>query len=325
MSAGSSKIAIYGAIGANIAIAISKFVAAYFTRSSAMLSEGIHSLVDSGNGVLILYGVKQAEKPADARHPFGRGKELYFWSLIVAILVFSVGGGMSFYEGVEHLSDEYLNSSEPMSDPTWNYIVLGLSLVFETISCYLAFREFNKGRGDAGFWETLNRSKDPSVFAILMEDLAALFGLIIALAGVYLGHLLNNRAFDGGASICIGILLVSVAIFLIYQTKGLLIGEGVDDETLNGLEALARQDHAVEAIRRPLTMYLGPHDIVLALDVDFQDHISATEVEQAVRRLQDAIRAKYPDFKRIFIEAKSIAGKQPTSLASDSTAVSPQL
>ncbi|WP_375436925.1 cation diffusion facilitator family transporter [uncultured Hymenobacter sp.] len=326
MSAGSSKIAIYGAIGANVAIAISKFVAAFFTGSSAMLSEGIHSLVDSGNGILILYGVKQAEKPADTRHPFGRSKELYFWSLIVAILVFSVGGGMSFYEGVEHLSDEYLNSSGPMSDPTWNYVVLGLSLVFESISCFLAFREFNKGRGDAGFWETLGRSKDPSVFAILMEDLAALLGLLIALAGVYLGHLLNNRAFDGGASICIGILLVSVAIFLIYKTKGLLIGEGVDDETLDGLEALARQDHAVEAIRRPLTMYMGPHDVVLALDVDFQDHISANEVEQAVRRLQDTIRARYPDFKRIFIEAKSIAGKQRAPLPSDSSAaVSPQI
>ena len=319
MSAGSSKIAIYGAIGANVAIAVSKFVAAFFTGSSAMLSEGIHSLVDSGNGILILYGVKQAEKPADTRHPFGRSKELYFWSLIVAILVFSVGGGMSFYEGIEHLKHP-----SPITDPTWNYVVLGLSLVFEGISCFLAFREFNKGRGEAGFWETLGRSKDPSVFAILMEDLAALLGLVIALAGVYFGHLLGNPFFDGGASICIGILLVAVAIFLIYKTKGLLVGEGVDDETLDGLEALTRQDHAVEAIRRPLTMYLGPHDVVLALDVDFQDHLSAGEVEQAVRRLQDSIRVKYPDFKRIFIEAKSIAGKQRAPLASDSSAVSPQ-
>ncbi|HEX8425597.1 cation diffusion facilitator family transporter [Hymenobacter sp.] len=320
MSAGGSKIAIYGAIGANVAIAVSKFVAAFFTGSSAMLSEGIHSLVDSGNGILILYGVKQAEKPADTRHPFGRSKELYFWSLIVAILVFSVGGGMSFYEGVEHL-----RHPSPITDPTWNYVVLGLSLVFEGISCFLAFREFNKDRGDAGFWETLGRSKDPSVFAILMEDLAALLGLAIALTGVYFGHLLDNPYFDGGASICIGVLLVTVAIFLIYKTKGLLVGEGVDDETLDGLEALAREDHAVEAIRRPLTMYLGPHDVVLALDVEFQDHLSANEVEQAVKRLQEKVRARYPDFKRIFIEAKSIAGKQRAPLASDSSAVSPQI
>ncbi|MBC8082359.1 MAG: cation transporter [Hymenobacter sp.] len=320
MSAGSSKIAIYGAIGANIAIAASKFVAAFFTGSSAMLSEGIHSLVDSGNGILILFGVKQAEKPADARHPFGRSKELYFWALIVAILVFSVGGGMSFYEGIQHLKHP-----SPIKDPTWNYVVLGLSLIFESISCFLAFREFNKGRGDAGFWETLNRSKDPSVFAILMEDLAALLGLVIALVGVYFGHLLSNPYFDGGASICIGVLLVAVAIFLIYKTKGLLVGEGVDDATLDELEALACQDPAVEAIRRPLTMYMGPKDVVLALDVEFHDHLSANEVEQAVSRLQDTVRTKYPEFKRIFIEAKSLTGRPRAALPADSPAVAPQL
>ncbi|UOG75088.1 cation diffusion facilitator family transporter [Hymenobacter tibetensis] len=320
MSAGGSKIAIYGAIAANVAIAVSKFVAAFFTGSSAMLSEGIHSLVDSGNGILILYGVRQAEKPADAQHPFGRSKELYFWSLIVAILVFSVGGGMSFYEGVQHLQHP-----SPITDPTWNYVVLGLSLLFEGISCFLAFREFNKSRGEFGFWQALGRSKDPSVFAILMEDLAALLGLTIALAGVYFGHLLSNPYFDGGASICIGILLVTVAIFLIYKTKGLLVGEGVDDTTLEEVEALARQDHAVEAIRRPLTMYMGPHDVVLALDVDFHDHLSSNEVEQAVRRLQDSVRVKFPDFKRIFIEAKSITDTERAPLPADSAGVSPQI
>jgi cation diffusion facilitator family transporter len=206
MSAGasSSKLAIYGAIGANVAIAISKFVAAYFTGSSAMLSEGIHSLVDSGNGLLILFGVNQSQKPADRRHPFGRSKELYFWSLIVAILVFSVGGGMSFYEGIEHIKHP-----APITDPTWNYVVLGLSLVFEGISCFLAFKAFNADRGNEGFWATLRRSRDPSVFAILLEDLAALTGLVIALAGVYFGHLLRNPYLDGAASIGIGLLLVS--------------------------------------------------------------------------------------------------------------------
>ncbi|GAA3920381.1 cation diffusion facilitator family transporter [Hymenobacter algoricola] len=305
MSAGSSKIAIYGAIGANIAIAIAKFVAAFFTGSSAMLSEGIHSLVDSGNGGLILYGVKQAEKPADARHPFGRSKELYFWALIVAVLVFSVGGGMSFYEGIEHLKHP-----APITDPTWNYWVLGLSLVFESISCYLAFKEFNKSRGDSGFWTTLGRSKDPAVFAILMEDLAALFGLVIALAGVYFGHLLNNPYLDGAASICIGVLLVTVAIFLIYKTKGLLIGEGADAETLASVNAISQAEPAVEHIRTPLTSHLGPADVVLALDVQFKRDLTAVQVEEAVDRLQDAIRAKHPEFKRIFIEAKSIGHKQ---------------
>ena len=300
----SSKFAIYGAIAANIAIAASKFVAAAVTGSSAMLSEGIHSLVDSGNGILILYGVKQAEKPADKRHPFGRSKELYFWALIVAILVFSVGGGMSFYEGVEHIKHP-----APITDPTWNYVVLGLSLVFEGISCFLAFKAFNADRGDMGFWETLRRSKDPSVFAILLEDLAALVGLMIALAGVYFGHLLNNPYLDGAASIAIGGLLVCVALFLIYKTKRLLVGTGVDDETVDAIEALVRAQPNINEVGPPLTSYLGPADVVLALDVEFSATLTATEVELAIDKLQDDIRAKYPEMKRIFVEAKSLSSR----------------
>jgi cation diffusion facilitator family transporter len=309
-SAHSSKFAIYGAIGANVAIAASKFVAAAFTGSSAMLSEGIHSLVDSGNGILILYGVKQAEKPADKRHPFGRSKELYFWALIVAILVFSVGGGMSFYEGIEHL-----RHPAPITDPTWNYVVLGLSLLFEGISCFLAFKAFNADRGDAGFWDTLRRSKDPSVFAILLEDLAALLGLVIALLGVYFGHLLNNPYLDGAASIAIGVLLVCVALFLIYKTKRLLVGTGVDDETVDAIEALVKAHPNVEQVGPPLTSYLGPADVVLALDVEFQDELTAEEIEQAIDKLQDDIRAQYPEMKRIFVEAKSLSSRERTQPA----------
>ena len=300
----SSKLAIYGAIAANMAIAASKFVAAAFTGSSAMLSEGIHSLVDSGNGLLILHGVRQAEKPADKRHPFGRSKELYFWALIVAILVFSVGGGMSFYEGIEHLKHP-----APITDPTWNYWVLGLSLVFEGVSCFLAFKAFNAGRGDAGFWETLGRSKDPAVFAILLEDLAALLGLVIALAGVYFGHLLNNPYLDGAASVAIGVLLVLVALFLIYKTKRLLVGTGVDDETVDAIEALVRAQPNIDQVGPPLTSYLGPTDVILALDVEFAHHLTANDIEQAIDRLQDVIRAKYPEMKRIFVEAKSLSSR----------------
>jgi cation diffusion facilitator family transporter len=306
--ANSSKFAIYGAIAANVAIAASKFVAAYFTGSSAMLSEGIHSLVDSGNGILILYGVKQAEKPADARHPFGRSKELYFWALIVAILVFSVGGGMSFYEGIEHLKHP-----APITDPTWNYVVLGLSLVFEGISCFLAFKAFNADRGEAGFWETLRRSKDPSVFAILLEDLAALLGLVIALFGVYFGHLLNNPYLDGSASIAIGVLLVCVALFLIYKTKRLLVGTGVDDETVDAIEALVKAQPHVEQVGPPLTSYLGPADVILALDVEFAHSLTSEEIEHAIDKLQDDIRAKYPEMKRIFVEAKSLSSRAATA------------
>ncbi|MDB5267239.1 MAG: cation transporter [Hymenobacter sp.] len=300
----SSKLAIYGAIVANIAIAASKFVAAAFTGSSAMLSEGIHSLVDSGNGLLILHGVRQAEKPADARHPFGRSKELYFWALIVAILVFSVGGGMSLYEGIDHLKHP-----APLTDPTWNYWVLGLSLVFEGISCFLAFKAFNADRGDAGFWETLRRSKDPSVFAILLEDLAALLGLVIALAGVYLGHLLDNPYLDGAASVAIGVLLVFVALFLIYKTKRLLVGTGVDDETVDAIEALVRAQPNIDQVGPPLTSYLGPADVILALDVEFSHKLTANEIEVAIDDMQDVIRARYPEMKRIFIEAKSLSSR----------------
>jgi len=269
------------------------------------LSEGIHSLVDSGNGGLILLGVHQSAKAPDERHPFGRSKELYFWALIVAILVFSVGGGMSFYEGIEHLKHP-----APLSDPTWNYWVLGVSLLFESISCFLAFKAFNADRGDQGFWPTLRRSKDPAVFAILLEDLAALLGLVVALAGVYFGHLLNNPALDGAASIGIGVLLVSVAIFLIYKTKGLLVGVGANDETLADLQRIVQAQPAVQHMRRPLTMYLGPADVVLALDVEFENRLSADEVEHAVLALQDAIRAEHPEFKRIFVEAKAIGQQE---------------
>ena len=303
-SPNSSKFAIYGAIAANVAIAASKFVAAAFTGSSAMLSEGIHSLVDSGNGTLILYGMHQAEKPADKRHPFGRSKELYFWALIVAILVFSVGGGMSLYEGIEHLKHP-----APITDPTWNYWVLDLSLLFEGISCFLAFKAFNADRGDMGFWEALRRSKDPSVFAILLEDLAALLGLVIALAGVYFGHLLNNPSLDGAASIAIGVLLVAVALFLIYKTKRLLVGTGVDDETVDAIEALVRAQPNIDQVGPPLTSYLGPADVILALDVEFAHHLTAEEIEHAIDSLQDVIRAKYPVMQRIFVEAKSLSNR----------------
>jgi len=300
----SSKLVIYGAIGANVAIAIAKFVATYFTGSSAMLSEGIHSLVDSGNGFLLLYGLHQSLKPASLEFPFGRSKELYFWSLIVAVLVFSVGGGMSIYEGIAHIKEP-----APITDPTWNYWVLALGILFEGTSFLIALREFNSTRGEIGFWTSLRRSKDPSVFAILMEDFAALIGLAIALLGVYFGHALNNPYLDGAASICIGLLLVCVAVFLIRETKGLLIGEGVDRDTLNDLQRIVRQHDVVDQVRPPLTSYLGPEDVILALDVQFRRDLNAAEVEQAIDDLQDDIREKYPEFKRIFIEAKALGHK----------------
>lgn len=296
----SSKMVVYGAIGANLAIAVSKFVAAFFTGSAAMMSEGIHSLVDSGNGMLILYGMHRSARPADARHPFGYSREIYFWTVIVAVLIFAVGGGMSLYKGYQ-----YILTPAPLADPTWNYWVLALAIVFEGIACALAYREFRKTQGTMGFWQALRRSKDPAVFAILLEDMAALVGLLIALAGIYFGHLLNNPYLDGAASMAIGALLVGMAVFMLREAKGLLIGEGADAGLLRDLSELARQDAAVQAVAPPLTMYLGPQDALLALDVAFREHLTAQEVEQAISRLQTTIRARHPLFRRILIEPDS--------------------
>ncbi|MBO2033048.1 cation diffusion facilitator family transporter [Siccationidurans ginsengisoli] len=302
---------MYGAIGANLAIAAAKFTAAFFTGSAAMLSEGIHSLVDTGNGLLILLGLSRASKAADEEHPFGHGKELYFWTMIVAVLIFAVGGGLSLYEGWIHIQ-----KPAPLTDPTWNYWVLGLAVLFEGIACSLAFREFNKTRGDAGFWKALRASRDPAVYAILLEDLAALVGLVIALGGVYFGHLLNNPYFDGGASMAIGVLLIGMAVFMLKETRGLLVGEGIDAATRASLLTIAQADPAVRSMRPPLSMYLGPAEAFLALDVRFQQNLSAQQVEEAVGRLEKAIRAKHPEFKRIFVEAESFAPEQRAAAVS---------
>ena len=302
----SSKLSLYGGIAANVAIAVSKFVAAYITGSSAMLSEGIHSLVDTGNGGLLLYGMSRSQRPADAKHPFGHGKELYFWALIVAVLIFAIGGGMSFYEGIKHLEHP-----EPLEEAKWNYIVLGVSIVFEGAALFLALRALlEKQAPGVSFWQTLRTSRDPAVFASVLENAAAVAGLIIALFGVYFGHLLNNPLFDGGASIIIGLLLMGVAVLLVSRTKDLLTGEGVSDATSQQVQELARQTPGVTQVRPPLTMYLAPDDVMLALDVDFDDNLSATQVETAVEAVQDTIRAQYPEFKRIFIEAKSLTGRE---------------
>ncbi|SDM40240.1 cation diffusion facilitator family transporter [Catalinimonas alkaloidigena] len=301
-SANASKLAIYAAIGANLAIAASKFVAAYFTGSSAMISEGIHSVVDTGNGLLLLLGIRKSQKAADASHPFGYGKELYFWSLIVAILIFAIGGGMSFYEGIAHL-----RHPSPLTDPTWNYVVLGLAALFESIALGLALKQFNATRGTKGVWEAIRASKDPANFAVIFEDSAALLGLVVAALGVYLGHQLNNPYFDGAASLVIGVILSTTATLLAYESKGLLIGEGADPEVLKQIEALAETDPAIRDAKRPLTMHFGPNEVFLALDVNFKQGLSAAEVEQAVERIERNIRAQHPDVQRIFIEARSVS------------------
>ena len=298
---GESKVAIFAAIAANLAIAITKFIAAFFSGSSAMLSEAIHSLVDTGNGALLLVGVRQSQKPYDATHPFGHGKELYFWPLIVAILVFSLGGGMSVYEGITHIAHPH------RGDPTWSYIVLGLAFAFESVSAFFAFKAFRKELRGAGVVATIRASKDPTTFTVLFEDSAALAGLIVAFLGILLGDLLDNPYLDGIASIVIGVILAAVAVFLAYETKGLLIGEGVDPQTLDSLRAIAAADAAVQQVKKSLTMHFGPHEVLLAIDIEFKQHLSAMEIAEAINRVEAAIRARHPEIRHIFIEAKALA------------------
>ncbi|MEK6334581.1 MAG: cation diffusion facilitator family transporter [Acidobacteriota bacterium] len=299
--ASESRTAIFAAILGNLAIATTKFIAAGFSGSSAMLSEGIHSLVDTGNGALLLLGVRNSKRPPDARHPFGHGAEIYFWSLVVAILIFALGGGMSVYEGVTHIQHP-----NPIGNPTWNYVVLGLAIVFESISFYFAIKAFRKEQGRQGVWQTIRGSKDPTTFTILFEDTAALLGLVVALVGIFLGHQLNNPYLDGAASITIGVILGIVAVFLAYESKGLLIGEGVNPQTLDSIRAIAITDPAVAEIRNALTMHFGPHDVLLTLDIRFEKELTAAEIAAAIEELEKKIQVRHPDIKHVFIEAKSL-------------------
>ncbi len=296
-----TKTAVVAAIAGNLTIAATKFIAGVMTGSSAMLAEGIHSLVDTGNGALLLLGLRMSRKPPDDDHPFGHGKELYFWTLIVAILIFAVGGGMSFYEGVVHI----LHPS-PIADPTWNYVVLGIAFTFEAMVWSVAWKVFRNQRKGRTVFQTIESSKDPTTYTVLLEDSVALLGIVIAFAGILLARWFGNPYFDGAASITIGVLLASVAIFLASQSKGLLIGEGMGREKLKGIQAIAKADPAVELTKRPLTMYFGPHEVLVALDVQFHAGLSAGEVTAAIDRIERLIKADYPDVSRIYIEAESL-------------------
>jgi cation diffusion facilitator family transporter len=301
-----SKTAIIAAIAGNLLIAATKFGAALMTGSSAMLSEGIHSIVDSGNGILMLYGVYKSGKPPDENHPFGHGRELYFWSLIVAISIFAVGGGVSIFEGVSHLRHPVA-----IENPIWSYAVLGISFVFESITWFLGWRAFRGTKKGKTIIEAIHVSKDPTNFTVILEDSAAILGLLIAFFGVVCGHQFNLPQVDGAASILIGALLCLVALFLGYETKGLLIGEAVDKETIQGIRRIAEAVPEVEKALKILTLYFGPHDILLTLELQFAKNISATDLRIAIRRIRDDVREKYPDITRVFYEASSLSERQP--------------
>jgi cation diffusion facilitator family transporter len=298
MASGSKKV-IYAALAGNALISVTKFGAAIATGSSAMFSEGIHSLVDTGNQGLLLFGMHRAKKPADEKHPFGYASEIYFWAFVVAILIFAVGAGVSIYEGIQKV----LHPHE-IIDPMINYIVLALAMVFEGAAWWIAYKEFATRKGKKSIFKAVQDSKDPTVFTVLFEDTAAMLGLVVAFAGIYLSQVLHLPWLDGAASIVIGIILAGTAILLAYETMGLLIGEAADPEIVKTIEELVADIPSVTNLNEIRTLHRGPDDILLALSLDFDDELKVGDVEEAIYSLELKIKGRFPVVRRLFIEVQ---------------------
>ena len=296
----SSKKVIYAALAGNSLIAVTKFAAAAVTGSSAMFSEAIHSIVDTGNQGLLLYGIKRSNRPADRSHPFGYGMELYFWTFVVAILIFGLGAGISIYEGIAKIKQPH-----PISDPTINYYVLGFAMIFESAAWYIAFKEFNKSKGSLGLVTAIKRSKDPTIFTVLFEDTAAIFGLIVAMVGIFLSDYLELPFLDGVASVIIGIILAVTAALLAYECKGLLTGEAASDTVVKGIKWIIGENPHILHVNEVLTLHLGPRDVLLTVSLDFKDKLSSRQVEEAISSFETKIKEKFPEITRVFIEAQS--------------------
>lgn len=297
--AGSSKKAIYAALIGNSLIAITKFAAARYTGSAAMLSEGIHSLVDTGNQVLLLYGIKRSSRPASAEYPFGHGKEIYFWCFVVAMLIFALGGVVSMYKGWQHLAHPAAIESISI-----NYIVLGLALAFEGVALWVAFREFNRSRGSLGIREAITGGKDPTLFVVVFEDTAALLGLLLALVGLVLYQVTGNPVFDALASISIGVVLVLTAILLAVESKNLLIGESAEPKIVAAIQEMLGGDDRILGVNEVATLHMGPDFIVVTVSADFVDAITSEQLEKAVTELNAQIKGIDTRIERVFIEAE---------------------
>jgi cation diffusion facilitator family transporter len=298
-----SRIVIYAALAGNLLIAVTKFAASTITGSSAMLSEAIHSMVDTGNQGLLLWGIKRSKRPADTNHPFGYGMELYFWTFVVAILIFAVGAGVSLYEGIHKL-----HATQPIKSPIINYIVLLIAMVFEGVAWTIAFKAFDKQRGTRGMLSAVRRSKDPTIFTVLFEDTAAMLGLIFAFIGVACSQYFGNVMFDALASIGIGLILALTAALLAYESKGLLIGEAASAAVIEEIRAIINRNSDVLNINEILTMHFGPRDILLTLSLDFVDGIDASRVEDVISAFEAEIKTRFPQVTRVFIEAQSVQG-----------------
>ncbi len=301
---GESPKAVIAAVLANIAIGIVKFIAAFISGSSAMISEGIHSIVDSGNGLLILFGMKRASRKPDLAHPFGYSQELYFWTLVVAIMIFALGGGVSMYEGIHRIME--ITPETTLGDPTLNYVIILISAVIEGVSLSVALREFNAARGDMKPLQFVKEAKDPSLFTVVFEDSAAEIGLLFAFLGTLLGHVTGNPYFDGIASVMIGLLLAAVAAVLLRETKGLIIGEGLNGEELRHVAHIVEENPRVTKCGRILSLYLGPHDMLLTIDVTFDENAARNDIDEAIDSIERCIVTAFPQTTRIFIEPENL-------------------
>jgi cation diffusion facilitator family transporter len=302
MASHTSKTVIYAALAGNTAIALTKFAAAGFTGSAAMLSEAIHSVVDTGNQILLLIGLRRAAKPADARHPFGYGLQLYFYTFVVAVMIFGVGAVVSLLQGLEKIRHPV-----PVEHAWVNYWVLGIGVLFEGAVWLVALRAFNKHRGPRSLLAEVKSSKDPTVFTVLFEDTAALLGLLVALLGVFLSETLDMPILDGMASLGIAAILGCTALFLASESQSLLTGEAASHETRIGINRIARAEPGVVGLNQARTMHFGPNEVFVALSLDFQDDLSARDVERIVTSIEEKLKAAYPEIGQIFIEAQSFA------------------
>jgi cation diffusion facilitator family transporter len=300
-ASGSTKVVIAALVG-NGLISVTKFAASMYTGSSAMMSEGIHSVVDTCNQALLLYGIHRSNRPADKIHPFGYAREIYFWAFIVAVLIFAVGSGVSVYEGVHKLL-----KPTPVNDAFVNYIVLGVAFVFEAGAWWMALREFTRVKGALGYFEAVRRSKDPALFTVLFEDTAAMAGIVVAFTGIWLGQVTGLVWMDGAASIVIGVILAIVAALLAYECKGLLVGESASEEVVESIRTLIESHSADTTVNEFLTMQLGSDDVLVTISLDFSGSLSADDVERHVSEMESKIKTAHPEVKRVFIEAQSFA------------------
>ncbi len=306
--AAESKQAVVAAIIGNAIVAVIKFVAGVMTGSSAMISEGIHSVVDTGNGGLLFHGLRRGARAPDAAHPFGHGMEVYFWSLIVAVSIFGVGGGMSMYEGITHI-----RHPSPLESASIAYIVLGLAAVFESMSFSVAWRTFRKQRGSRSTLTAIHRGKDPSLFTVLFEDTAALLGLLVAFLGVFLSHQLRQPVLDGAASVVIGLILVCAAGWLAYESKSLLVGEAADPALVQAVRDIALADPVVVGLGEVLTMHMGPDEVLLNIEIQFTPGLPAEDIHGAIHRIEEHISKPFPQVNRVFVEVEVPAKKSPES------------